>query len=106
MTAYKVLGNSAPSAATDTTLVTGSTNGSIVSSFTACNTTTNPDTIRVSIVPNGGTLGTSNYLYYGFTIAANSTIQETPGWALESGATLHVYSTNGYTTFVATGVTL
>ena len=106
MAAYKILGNSAPSAATDTTLVTGSTNGTVVSSFAACNTNAASDVIRVALVPNGGTLGTSNYVYYGFVVPANSTIQETPGWTLESGATLHVYSVNGYSTFVATGITL
>ena len=105
-TAYKILGNSAPAATTDTTLVTGSTNGTIVSSFTACNTSGTNDSIRVALVPNGGTLGTSNYLYYGFTVPANSTIQETPGWTLESGATLHVYSNGGNVTFLATGATL
>ena len=36
-TAYVVLGQATPSVTTLTTLVTGSTNGSIVSSFTACN---------------------------------------------------------------------
>ena len=71
MTAYKILGNSAPAATTDTTLVTGSTNGTVVSSFTACNTSGANDTIRVALVPNGGTLGTSNYVYYGFTLPAN-----------------------------------
>lgn len=106
MATYKVLGNSAPTAATDTTLVTGSTNGTVVSSFAVCNTTGSNDSIRVAIVPNAGTLGTSNYVYYGFTLPAYGTIQETPGWTLESGATLHVYSVSGYSTFVATGITL
>lgn len=106
MATYKILGNAAPAATTDTTLVTGSTNSTIVSSFTACNTSGSNDTIRVALVPNGGTLGTSNYIYYNFTVPANATIQEAPGWALESGATLHVYSNSGYVTFTATGVTL
>ena len=106
MATYKILGNSAPSATTDTTLVTGSTNGTIVSSFTICNTSGSNDTIRVALVPNGGTLGTSNYVYYNFVIPTGSTLHETPGWTLESGATLHVYSTAGTSTFVATGITL
>ena len=39
-----------------------------------------------------------------FTVAANSTLESTPGWTLGSGETLKVYSTNGNISFTATGV--
>ena len=103
-TTYKILGNNNPSAASDYTLVTGGSNGTVVSAFTACNTSGNTDTIRVALVPNGGSLATSTYVMYGYSVPANSTLQTNPGWSLESGATLHVYSTGGNVTFVATGV--
>jgi hypothetical protein len=102
-TAYLVLGQSTPSATTTTTLVTGSTNGSIVSSFTACNKGVTNDSIQVSITKSGGS---AYYQYYNFTIPANSTIQETPGWTIATGDTIKVYSTTGNTDFTATGVTL
>jgi len=102
-TAYVVLGQSTPAATTLTTLVTGSTNGSIVSSFTVCNKGSSSDTIRVSITKSGGS---AYYQYYGFTVPGNSTIHENPGWTLASGDTLSVYSTTANTDFTATGVTL
>jgi hypothetical protein len=102
-TAYLVLGQSTPGATATTTLVTGSTNGSIISSFTACNKGGSNDSIRISITKSGGS---AYYLYYNFTLAANSTLQETPGWTLATGDIVSVYSTTGNTDFVATGVTL
>jgi hypothetical protein len=102
-TAYVVLGQSTPTATTLTTLVTGSTNGSIVSSFTACNKGSSNDTIRVSITKSGGS---AYYLFHTFTVPAYSTIHETPGWTLATGDVLSVYSTTANTDFTATGVTL
>ena len=102
-TAYVVLGNATPGAAASSTLVTGSTNGSIVSSFSACNRGSNNDTIRVSITKSGGS---AYYLFYGYTLPANASLVEQPGWTLASGDVLTVYSTTGNTDFIATGTTL
>jgi hypothetical protein len=102
-TVYLVLGQSTPAATTLTTLVTGSTNGSIIGSFTACNKAGSTDAIRVAITKSGGS---AYYQYYGFNIPANSTIHEQPGWTLATGDTISVYSTTGNTDFTATGVTL
>jgi hypothetical protein len=103
MAAYLVLGNATPSAASSSTLVTGSTNGSIVSSFSACNRGGSNDSIRVSITKSGGS---AYYLFYNFTVPASSSLSETPGWTLASGDVLTVYSTTGNTDFIATGSTL
>jgi hypothetical protein len=102
-TAYVVLGNATPSAASSSTLVTGSTNGSIVSSFSACNRGGSNDSIRVSITKSGGS---AYYLFYNFTIPASSSLSETPGWTLANGDVITVYSTSGTTDFIATGSTL
>ena len=107
MATYLILGTQTkPAATTLTTLATGGSNGTIISSFTACNTTGNNDSIRVALTPSGGTTAAANYLYYDFTVPANSTIQETPGWTLASGDTIKVYSTNGNISFTATGSNL
>jgi hypothetical protein len=103
MAAYLVLGNATPSAASSSTLVTGSTNGSIVSSFSACNRGGSNDSIRVSITKSGGS---AYYLFYNFTVPASSSLSETPGWTLANGDVLTVYSTSGTTDFIATGSTL
>jgi hypothetical protein len=102
-TAYVVLGNVTPSATSTSTLVTGSTNGTIVGSFNACNRGGTNDSIRISITKSGGS---AYYLYYNFTLSASATLQETPGWTLATGDIISVYSTTGNTDFVATGVTL
>lgn len=103
MAAYLVLGNVTPSAASSSTLVTGSTNGSIIASFSACNRGGSNDSIRVSITKSGGS---AYYLFYNFTIPASSSLAETPGWTLATGDVLTVYSTTGTTDFIATGTTL
>ena len=72
-TAYLVLGNSTPGAAASTTLVTGSTNGSIISSFNACNRGGSNDSIRVSITKSGGS---AYYLFYNYTIPSSGSLVE------------------------------
>jgi hypothetical protein len=103
MAAYLVLGNVTPAAAGTSTLVTGSANGSIVSSWTACNKGGSTDAIRVAITKSGGS---AYYQYYGFNIPANSTLERQPGITLASGDTITVYSSTGNTDFIATGSTL
>lgn len=100
---YVILGSATPTAAGTSTLVTGSTNGSIVSSFSVCNRSSSSDTIRVSITKSGGS---AYYVYYNLTLPAYSNISETPGWTLTTGDIISVYSTVGSTDFIATGVTL
>ena len=107
MATYGILGTQAqPAATTLTTLVTGGSNGTIVANFTACNTTGSNDSIRVALTPSGGSTAAANYVWYDFTVAANSTLESTPGWTLGSGETLKVYSTNGNVAFTATGSVL
>ena len=103
MASYLVLGNVTPTAASSSTLVTGSTNGSVVVSFNACNKAATNDTIRVSITKSGGS---AYYVYYGTVLQGNAALHETPGWTLASGDVLTVYSTTGNTDFIATGTTL
>lgn len=40
-----------------------------------CNTTGSTVTINIYLVPSGASAGTSNALYYGYQIAANSVLQ-------------------------------
>ena len=103
MAAYLVLGNVTPAAAGTSTLVTGSTNGSIVASFSACNKGGSTDAIRISITKSGGS---AYYVFYGYNLLANSTLKLEPGWTLASGDIISVFSTTGNTDFIATGTTL
>lgn len=103
MATYLVLGNATPAATSTSTLVTGGTNGTIVSAFSACNKGATNDTIRVSVTKSGGS---AYYLFYGLTLQPNASLPETPGWTLASGDVVSVYSTTGNTDFIAMGSNL
>ena len=71
MPTYKVLAQSAPSAATATTLYTA-TNATIVSTLNASNIGGTQDTIRIAVRPAGATLASQHYIAYGIPLAAGS----------------------------------
>jgi len=85
-TSYKVLGQSSPSANSDTTLYTvpGFTSV-IVSSLTICNRDSSSATYRVAIRPAGETLAAKHYAFYDVTLDRNSTQAPVLGWALSEG---------------------
>lgn len=93
-TTYKVLGQSAPSAATLTTAYTvpGSTSA-IISSITVCNRSATPTTFRVAILPGGGTVADADYIYYDLPIDGNDTFIATIGATVETGSLVQVYAT-------------
>lgn len=103
----KVLAQSAPSAATETTLYTcASSNGTTVSTIMVCNTTASGDTFRIAVVPGGGSASTVNWVYYNVSIAANETFAATVGITLENTDVIRIYSTNGYCSFSVFGIEL
>lgn len=104
MATIKVLGQSYPSAATATTLYTaGTTNGTVVSTINACNTSATADTIRIAVRPAGATLANQHYVAYNLTIPANSQYTFTGGVTLANTDVITIYSTNGTTSFGAFG---
>jgi len=68
-----------------------------------CNTTNGAITIFVSLVPNAGTAGSSNALYYGQSIAANTTLSYTGVQVLLPGATIQVKAGSAGLTITASG---
>ena len=69
-TTYKVLGQSAPSAATATTLYTvPAATQAVVSTINVVNThASTADVVRVAIRPAGATLSNEHYIVYGLKI--------------------------------------
>lgn len=103
-TIYKVLGQSAPSAATATTLYTvPSLTSTIVSTVNVSNTGANQDTIRVAIRPAGATLANQHYVAYGVPLASGAVLTFTIGATLATTDVITVYSTNGTSSFSAFG---
>ena len=104
-TVYKVLGQSAPAAATATSLYTvPSATSTVVSSINIVNThASTADTVRIAIRPAGATLATQHYIVYGLSLSAASTFTYTSGVTLATTDIITVYSTNGTSSFNAFG---
>jgi hypothetical protein len=94
MPTYKVLAQSAPSAAAATTLYTA-TNATIVSTLNVANTGGAADTIRVAVRPAGATLANLHYIAYGVQVPSGSLLANTD--------VITVYSTTGTSSFSAFG---
>jgi hypothetical protein len=104
-TTYKVLGQSAPTAATATTLYTvPAATDSIVSTINVVNThTSTTDVIRIAVRPAGATLATEHYIVYGLSLSAGATFTYTGGITLDATDVVTVYSTSGISSFSAFG---
>ena len=104
-TVYKVLGQSAPSAATATTLYTvPSATSTVVSTINVVNTNASTaDTIRIAVRPAGASLATQHYIVYGVSLSAGSTFTYTGGITLATTDVVTIYSANGTSSFNAFG---
>lgn len=104
-TVYKVLGQSAPSAATATTLYTvPSATSTVVSTINVVNTNASTaDTIRIAVRPAGAALATQHYIVYGVSLAAGATFTYTGGITLATTDVVTIYSANGTSSFNAFG---
>jgi hypothetical protein len=102
---YKVLGQSAPAAATPTSLYTvPSATEAIISTINVVNThASTADVIRIAIRPDGATLSTEHYIVYGLSLSAGSTFTYTGGITVNATDVVTVYSTNGTSSFTAFG---
>lgn len=91
-TAYKVLGQSAPSATTDTNVYTvPSATEAIISTITITNRAATAATYRLSVRPDGATLANQHYLAYDVTIGANDTTPLTLGLTLNAADVITFY---------------
>jgi hypothetical protein len=101
---YKVLGQSAPSATTATTLYTvPSSTSSIVSTLTVCNRDSSSGTFRIAVRPSGASLANQHYIVYDSTIAANDTVTFTLGITLATTDVITVYASSANISFNAFG---
>ena len=103
-TAYKVLGQVAPSATTATTLYTvGAGKSAVVSTIAICNRASTSATYRVAIRPAGATLANEHYIAYDSTVAANDSTMITIGVTLATTDVVTVYASTANTSFSAFG---
>jgi len=93
-TFLKVLGQSAPLAATLTTLYTvPAATTTAVSTLVVCNQSATPTTFSVAVRPAGAVITTAMYLYYLVPIAGNETFTATLGISLATTDVVSVFNT-------------
>lgn len=103
-TAYKVLGQVAPSATTATAIYTvPSATQAVVSSVSICNRAGTAGTFRLAVRPDGATLANQHYVVYDTAIAANDTVILTIGLTLDAADVLEAYASSADMSFNAYG---
>lgn len=97
---YRVLGQSAPNATTNTDVYTvPSSRSSIISTITVCNRAASAATFRIAVRPAGASLANTHYISYDSTVAANDTIALTLGLSLAQTDVVTVYASTANLTF-------
>jgi hypothetical protein len=99
-TTYKVLGQSAPSATTDTDLYTvPAATSTVVSTITVCNRSAVSVTYRIAVRPAGASIANQHYIAYDIALAANDTTALTLGVSLATTDVVTVYASTANLTF-------
>lgn len=103
-TTYKVLGQSAPAATTNTTLYTvPAATSAVCSTLAICNRGTST-TVRVAIRPSGATLADQHYIVYDTAVNQYDTMLLTLGISLAATDVVTVYAASASVSFSLFGV--
>jgi len=103
-TIYKVLGQSNPSAVTNTTLYTvPASTDTIVSTITVANQAASAATYRIAVRPTGEALVAKHYVAYDISLPANTTDTLTLGLTLDATDVVTVYASTATMSFNAFG---
>lgn len=98
--AYKVLGQSAPGATTNTDVYTAPAGSQVViSSIVVANRGTSSTTFRIAIRPNGATLANQHYIAFDTPIAANDVVGLSLGITVDAADVVSVFAGNANLTF-------
>lgn len=103
-TIYKVLGQSAPSATTNTDIYTvPAATSAVVSTISVCNRANAASTYRIAIRPAGAAIANQHYVTYDAVIAANDTVNLTLGITLATTDVITVYAATANFSFSVFG---
>ena len=92
---YKVLGQSAPSATTNTDVYTvPSARESVISTIVIANRADTAGTFRLAVRPNGAAIADQHYLAYDVPIAANDSTTLTLGLTLDAADVITFYASS------------
>ena len=99
VTTYKILGQSAPSATTNTTVYTvGSGKSAVVSTIAVCNRSSTSASYRIAVSATG-TPGNAEYIAYDAVVAGNDTAFITVGVTIEATKNIVVYTSAATVSF-------
>ena len=99
-TTYKVLGQSAPSATTETALYTvPASTLTIISTLTVANRSATDATFRVSISQDGAATATKDYVAYDLICPGNGHIAFTEGWTANAADVVRIYASSANLSF-------
>ena len=91
---YKQLGQIKNAAATQELLyVVPASTEAVVSSIIICNQSGTATSFRVAVLPGGGTVATTDYIYFDLPISGNDTFIATIGLTLATTDEIEVYAT-------------
>jgi hypothetical protein len=97
---YKVLGQSNPTATTNTDLYTvPAATSAVCSTLVICNQANTAATFRVAIRPAGATVATQHYISYDTNLNANDSITMTIGLTLAATDKVTVRASTGTVSF-------
>lgn len=104
METLKVLGQSAPSATTETTLYTvPASKSTVVSTITICNRGLTKGTFRIAVRPSGAVISNQHYVAYDSVMEAGSFTALTLGITLATTDVITVYASTSDFSFNAFG---
>jgi glucose-6-phosphate dehydrogenase assembly protein OpcA len=99
-TIYKVLGQSAPAATTNTTLYTvPAATSAVISTVVIANRAATSATYRIAIRPNGATLANEHYIAYDVAVGGGDSTTLTLGITLAAADVITVYASTANTSF-------
>jgi hypothetical protein len=99
-TVYKVLGQTGPTATSDTDVYTvPSSKYAVISTITVANRGTGDATYRIAVRPDGATIANEHYIAYDTTVLANDTIAITLGLTADAADVFTVYDSNANLSF-------
>lgn len=103
MATYKILGQSAPAATTETQLYSPSGVSAVVSSIIVCNQSATSATYRIAVVGGAGSAATANWIVYGATVPGSDSVVIPAGITLAAGNQIRVFSSTATLSFSAFG---
>jgi hypothetical protein len=99
-TIYRVLGQSAPAATTNTDVYTSpAATQTVISTITVTNRAATSATFRIAIRPGGAAIANQHYIVFDSTIASSDAINLTLGVTLAATDVVTVFASNTNLTF-------